>query len=141
LWRKVRSQRLDVNVPNRRSVAEAVRIAGGPSASLDAVVAALSFGFWKHLADTSHDRTVWVPYLQRIWPAGTARSQVFQTMSAVNDARNRAAHLEPLFGGTSGRGIIYTQQQLVSLLAMLNPDLAAYVQRTSTVPAILTKRP
>lgn len=139
LMRRSHGQQVDINRRNRKSVQEAVDAKGGANPAPDAIIAELPFGFWRHLADTGHDRTVWVPYLQRIWPPGTSRAHVYQVMTLVNETRNRAAHHEPFFGGR--RGVLYTQQQLVGLLQLLIPDLAVYVRQTSTVATVLRQKP
>jgi hypothetical protein len=63
-------------------------------------------------------------------------------IGAINGQRNRIAHHEPLFTGTtSATGVIQVQQDIVTLLGMLIPDLAAHVHRTSTVAAVLADKP
>jgi hypothetical protein len=141
LYRRSHGNRVDINRRNRDVIAEAVARAGGSVARPGGVIAELSFGFWRHLADTGHERTIWIPYLHRAWPSGTSRSQIDAATRLVNETRNRAAHHEPLFGGTPGRGLLHAQQEVVRLLAALLPDLGSYVQQTSTVALLLSQRP
>ena len=95
LWRTVRGRRLDVNIPNRASISDAIRKNGGRVATPDAVVTELTFGFWEHLADAAHEQTMWVPYIYYAWPKGTARSQIDRATHTISTLRNRAAHHEP----------------------------------------------
>jgi len=142
LMRTLCKRRVDMNTRNRGSIAEAVSRCGGRQASPDAVVAELNFGFWRHLSDAIHEKTLWVPYLHHAWPRKTPRQQIDAMIGAINDQRNRIAHHEPLFAQpTSATGIIQVQQDVVALLGMLIPDLAAHVQQTSTVAAVLAVKP
>jgi predicted trehalose synthase len=102
------------------------------------VIAELAFGFWRHLADAAHEQTVWMPCLHHAWPRGTARARVDQLTRAVNTIRNRASHHEPLFAG----GLVArVHADMLDLLDLLLPDLAAYVRATTTLPAVLASRP
>lgn len=105
LWRNVRGRRTDLNTTNRASIAEAVRRCGGTSASPDAVLAEVSFGFWRHCTDPAHEKILWVPYLHHAWPRRTDRALLHRALAAVNAARNRASHHEPLFGTQPGRDL------------------------------------
>jgi hypothetical protein len=142
LGRRPHGKPVDINLKNRASVAEAVARTGGANATPDAVVAELSFGFWRHMADAGHEKAVWVPYLHHAWPPRTSRAWVDGRTRSINEARNRSSHHEPLFGTVfGGAGIAQVQADLVSLLGMLSPALAAYVQATSTVGAVLAQKP
>ena len=141
LWRMVRGKKLDANTLNRKSIADAVRKRGGTTATPDAVVAELTFGFWEHLADTAHEQTMWIPYLYYAWPKGTSRRQIDRATHSISTLRNRAAHHEPLFDATGSHTVSSVHETLIRLLSMLNPHLAMYVQQTSTVAAVLAERP
>jgi hypothetical protein len=139
LWRTRNHRRRDVNTPNREAVAAAIQRCGGPTAPPGAVIAELSFGFWRHLADAAHEQTVWMPFVYYAWPQGTARQHVDRITMAVNTIRNRASHHEPLFG--LGHRLTRTHADMLDLLDLLLPDLAAYARSTSTVATVLTERP
>ncbi|MDR1634042.1 MAG: Abi family protein [Bifidobacteriaceae bacterium] len=142
LVRTSRKHKIDMNTRNRSSVAEAVARCGGRRANPDAVVAELNFGSWRHLSDAIHEKSLWVPYLHHAWPKKTQRHQIDAMIGAINDQRNRIAHHEPLFAQPlSTTGIIKVQQGIATLLGMLIPELAAHVQRTSTVAAVLAAKP
>ena len=77
LSRKTRSGSVrDANALNRKAIKDALTL-GGREASPGSVVAHLPFGFWAHLSDRAHERVLWIPYLQRVWPRGTNRAERF----------------------------------------------------------------
>ena len=142
LMRTLRKRKVDMNTRNRVSVAEAVARCGGSKANPDAVVAELNFGFWRHLSDAIHEKTLWVPYLHHAWPKKTQRQRIDAMIGAINYQRNRVAHHEPLFSQpTSVTCIVQVQQDVVALLGMLIPDLAVHVQQTSAVAAVVAAKP
>jgi len=141
LWRRSHGQRVDINRRNRDEIAEAVVRAGGAGASPGGVIAELSFGFWRHLADTGHERTVWIPYLHHAWGSGVSRTKIDTATRLINAARNRAAHYEPLFFAQPGRGVMDVERQIVTLSSRLIPDLGTYIQQTSTVNSVFAQRP
>ncbi|MDR1450573.1 MAG: hypothetical protein LBI84_10345 [Propionibacteriaceae bacterium] len=141
LWRNSHGRRLDVNIPNRREVTEAVHRTRGGAATPGAVIAELPFGFWWHLSDAAHEQTVWIPYIYYSWPKGTSRRQIDRAVYSVNALRNRAAHSEPLFSLAGWGSVIKVCSRIVSLLDLLNTDLADYVRQTSTVQAVMAQRP
>jgi len=143
LWRTIRGRLLDVNAPNRTSIADAVRKAGGQQATptADAVVTQLTFGFWEHLSDAVHEQSIWIPLVYYAWPKGTSRSRVDQAIHLIGTIRNRAAHNEPVFPARGAQSPLNVHATTMGLLTMLDSDLASYVQRTSTVAAAWAARP
>lgn len=97
LPRKTRSGSVrDANALNRKAIKDALTL-GGREASPSSVVAHLPFGFWAHLSDRAHERVLWIPYLQRVWPRGTNRTELDARIRLINECRNRIAHHERLF--------------------------------------------
>ena len=141
LWRTLRGRRVDLNTRNRANIAEAVARCGGASTKPDAVIAELSFGFWRHCTDPAHEKTLWVPYLHHAWPKKTDRAVLDRALATINTARNRASHHEPLFGSRPGRDLAAAHREVLHLLDLLLPELAAYVRTTTALPAILAARP
>ena len=77
LPRKTRSGSVrDANTLNRRAIKDALT-PGRREVAPGSVVAHLPFGFWAHLSDRAHERVLWIPYLQRVWPRGTNRAERF----------------------------------------------------------------
>ena len=141
LWRTRRGRRIDLNARNRASVADAVRRCGGTAAKPGEVIAELSFGFWRYCTDAAHEKSLWVPYLHRVWPKKTSRVGIERSLTMINTARNRASHHEPLFGAQPGHDLAAAHHEVLRLSDLLLPELAEYIQATTTVQAILEARP
>ncbi len=141
LWRTRRGQRIDLNARSRRTIREAVLRRGEDSPTSGEIIAELSFGFWRHCTDAAHEKVLWVPYLHAAWPRKTSRTSVERSLTAVNMARNRASHHEPLFGAGPGRDLVTAHRELIRLSGMPLPPLGDYVRESTTVPAILSERP
>jgi hypothetical protein len=136
LWRSRGGRRVDVNDKPRRSIQEAVRRCG-PAARPGKVVAELSFGFWRYLTSSAHEKSLWVPFLHTAYPPGTARKDVDRRISRLNELRNRVAHHEPIFSQPLGSAM----QDLIYVCALFSTDVATYVQATSSVGQLLKRRP
>lgn len=133
----------DVNYLNRRAVDDAIRRCGGVKATPGKVMAELSFGFWRHLTASSHEKTVWVPYLHHAYPAKTDRSHIDKIIGNVNTVRNRIAHHEPIFDRIKNpdQEPARLHSDLMGVLGMIAPEVAAHLAPSSTVSAVLTQRP
>lgn len=140
LFASRRGRRIDLNIPNRRSIAAAVQHCRGHNVTPDAVIAELPFGFWRHCGDSAHEATLWVPYLRHTWPAGTSRVRVDRALMDINTMRNRAAHHEPLFGHC-GQDLRNAYASILMLTDMLLPELGEYMRATSTVLSTLADHP
>ena len=141
LWRARHGRRSDLNARNRATVADAIRRCGGASAKPGEVIAELSFGFWRHCTDAAHEKSLWVPYLHRAWPKKTSRVALERSITTINTARNRASHHEPLFDIQPGRDLAAAHREVLRLSGLLVPELAVYIQATTTVPTVLATRP
>lgn len=133
----------DVNYPNRRAVDAAIRKAGGPHATPGKVIAELSFGFWRQLTSSSMEKVLWVPYVHHAYPAGTSRSDIDHVIADINTVRNRIAHHEPIFDRhrAPSQDPAFLHRELVRVLQMIAPEVAALLSRTTSVPTVLTQRP
>lgn len=76
LLRKRRGKIYDLNYRNRESIDEARRRIRSLNSSPGQVIAELSFGFWRHLTNTAHEKTLWVPYLNHAFPRGSSRKSI-----------------------------------------------------------------
>lgn len=75
--RRGATHRTDINAKPRSLIASAIDKAGGPRRATDGKVAAeLSFGFWRYLSSSAHEKTLWVPMLHHAFPARTNRAAV-----------------------------------------------------------------
>jgi hypothetical protein len=141
LWRAYQGKQTDFNAHNRRSVAKAIARCGGPGARPAAVITELTLGFWQHMTDPAHEKSVWIPFLHHAWPRKTNREEVDRKIRRITDARNRTAHHEPMFNLPRGGTVLDVHHDIVDLLTLLLPGLALYVARTSTVAEALSRKP
>ncbi|TCO23391.1 Abi-like protein [Kribbella steppae] len=128
---------VDINRQQRAQLEEAcARV--GPDGPPGKVIAELTFGFWRFLSSSAHEKTVWVPFLHRAYPPGTNRKRdVDSRVATLNRLRNRVAHHEPLIGENLPR----EAAKVSALAGLLDPELGAYVAATSDVPGLLLARP
>lgn len=137
VWRTRGGRRVDINDKPRRSIEEAVRRCGGATALPGKVIAELSFGFWRYLTSSAHEKTLWVPYLHTAFPPGTVRKDVDTRIARLNELRNRIAHHEPVLS----QPLSLRSQDLIYLCGLFSAQLATYVEATSTVDQLLKRRP
>lgn len=123
IMRKSKAKKLrDVNLVNRRAVADACGRAHDPS-NPDQVVAGLMLGFWAHMTDRSRERDLWIPYLHAAWPVGTDRAELNRKLEAINRLRNRVAHNERLFNpGLDGCSPKNIDADIITLFRVLCPE-------------------
>ena len=63
------------------------------------LVAQLTLGFWKRFFSTDYEASLWDRALKKLFPdIGFTRSNVAENLEVIYQARNRAAHHEPIFG-------------------------------------------
>ncbi len=110
----------DANRISRNTI-DHLRSTLGPDADANDAIANLTFGFWAHMTDRSHERALWIPVLHCAWPAGTDRKSLHERISAINNIRNRAAHHEHLFGSDA---TVEACRDCVTLLAEIQPEVA-----------------
>lgn len=109
----------------------------------DDVVAQLSFGFWISLLSNGgarHYQTYyWSPSLQYLFPGHRGpgqREQLRKRLTFVQTLRNRIAHHERIFHPRLERDY----RNAMGLLRLVAPDLAAWHDKYSEVPAVLARR-
>jgi len=130
-------RRVDINAKPRALIEKAIHNAGGSRATPGKVVAELTFGFWRYLSSSAHEKSLWVPLLHRAFPPRTRRMDVDSRVGRLYELRNRTAHHEPLFGeDVAGR-----VTDLLTVAELLQPELSAHVRATSTVLALAAVRP
>lgn len=130
-------RQVDINTQQRAQLEQACERVG-PEGAPGKVIAELTFGFWRFLSSSAHEKTVWVPYLHQVFPPGTDRKRdVDSKVATLNRLRNRVAHHEPLIGENLSR----EAAKISALGGLLDRDLGAYVAATSSVPEVLSERP
>lgn len=83
----------------------------------------LTFGFWAHMTDRSHERDLWIAYLHHVWPAGSNRAGVAMRIATINGVRNRAVHHEHLFNPTrSGISVTLAVSYMTGMFPYLVPQ-------------------
>ncbi|NJQ15361.1 hypothetical protein [Streptomyces bohaiensis] len=129
-------RQVDINEKLRRAI-DGARRRYGTDAPPGKIIADLSLGVWRYLSSSAHEKTLWVPYLHRAFPAGTTRSEVDRSIGELHNLRNRAAHWEPMLSLPIERRVT----DLERVIGLLNPGLAGYVRCHSKVTALLAERP
>jgi hypothetical protein len=128
---------VDINQKPRELIERAVRDAGGPRATSGKVVAELSFGFWRYLSSSAHEKTLWVPMLHHAFPPATSRPDVDARIGRLHQVRNRIAHHESLLD----EDLPDRLRDLLDLAGVLHSELALHLTATSVIPPLLRTRP
>ena len=103
------------------------------------VVAELSLGFWGHLTEGARTSTIWTPLLSNAFQERPARGSVHNAMHQVRKIRNRAAHLEPLFGNPEALKIQLTAG--LQITSALSAQVLSWLRHHSDVPSLLESIP
>lgn len=141
LQRRRRGQLIDVNARNRTSISEALTRIHSKQPTLDQVIAELPFGFWRHMTDAAHEKTVWIPDISRVFPPGTSRKLIEQNLAIINVVRNRVSHHEPLFSSSRRQEVEQAHTAITHLESLLLPQLADHTDRTSRITKLLASQP
>ena len=138
LIRNRNGRHVDINRRLRETLDHALRDAGGMRAPAGKVIAELTFGFWRYLSSSAHEKTLWVPALHHAFPPGTDRQRdVDGVVGRLHALRNRAAHHEQLMA-TDVPGRL---SDIVGLAKLIDPKLSQYLAATTSVPRIAVARP
>jgi hypothetical protein len=127
----------DINEHPRDQVRQAIRSAGGPNATAGKVIAQLSFGFWRYLSTSAHEKTLWVPYLHRAFAPGTDRARIDAPIGRLHELRNRVAHHEHLLN----QNVLSRFNDLLDVAQALQPDLATFLSTSSDIPHLAAWQP
>jgi len=124
----------------QRRVTEATRFVSadkGSAATPGHVVAELTFAFWTALLANRYHRSLWEPALQYAFPYHQGRrGDVHASLERLRKLRNRIAHHEPIFA----RNLAGDHQQVLTLLAAIDPAMRTWAERDSRAPSVLAKR-
>lgn len=140
LFRTRKGKTIDLNIRNRTSIHDAKQRICSQHPTPGQIIAELPFGFWRHLTDAAHEKTLGVPYLNRAFPKGTSRKQVEYWLTLINRVRKRASHHEPLFTPARQDELIKAQHYTIAIAHILLPELADHIQSTSTLNCVLHSR-
>ena len=128
---------VDLNDRNRTAISEAIRRTRQSNPSPGKIIPELSFGFWRHLTDAAHERTLWMTYLMWAFPPGTGRKDVEKHLANINHVRNRVSHHEFLLGDKNLQKVEESHVGLQQIVDMLLPDLARHISNTSAVTSTI----
>lgn len=131
----------DVNERNRRQVFRAIDNCGKKNAQAGKVIAELTFGFWRYMTTSAHEKSLWVKYLHEAFSGKPQRSDVDRIIGKVHSLRNRIAHQEPIFDLGPDLDPVKVHAEMMSVLERINPAAKAHVHASSTVAVVLSSRP
>lgn len=99
------------------------------------IVPQLTLGFWRFLTSKRYLTTLWLPAIQHAFPYGhpdplERRRKVSFALTTLNDARNRAAHLEPVFY----RNVQSDFDRARELMSWIHPDAALWFSESIDLP-------
>lgn len=95
------------------------------------LVAQLTLGFWKRLFSSDYEASLWDRVLKRLFPDTLfSRANVAENLEIIYQARNRAAHHEPLFGPKLN--------QLLSAIDVLVENFGPITSNGTTLLATMT---
>lgn len=112
---------------------------GAGAATVDGVVAELSFGFWISLVSGArgYDRGFWVPVTRKAFPHYSGRrADLHDGLLSLVRFRNRIMHHEPVFH----RHLAADHAKIYRMLGHLSPELAKEAQAMDRFPAVLAGR-
>ena len=128
----------DINKRSREQIREAISKSGGATAATPGkVVAELSFGFWRFLSSSAHEKTIWVPFLHQAFPPKTVRSNIDGAIGRLHTLRNRIAHHEHLLN----EDVVARSSDLLGIVRSLSPDLENHIASTTQITALVGIRP
>lgn len=91
----------------KSKLAQSLRVAGEPAPKRGPrpaithgqVLSQTTFSFWRHLFSDEYEATLWKRSLKRVFPnKSLQRTDLSKALATVHEARNRAAHHEPIYG-------------------------------------------
>lgn len=100
------------------------------------VVAELTFAFWRYLASSRYDRSLWRPALRRAFP-GRSRGAVATSLDSLHLLRNRIAHHEPIHR----LDLAGLRADAMALTSWIDAGAATWIVGGDTVARLLSERP
>lgn len=100
------------------------------------VIAEFSFGFWWSIFASTNNRALWQPCLQHAFPNYRLRA-LHTDLDKIRGLRNRISHHEPIHHWD----LVGKYQELVRITEKINPALAWWIDSTSSVAALLDRKP
>lgn len=131
----------DINEKNRRQVFRAIDNCGKKNAEAGKVIAELTFGFWRYMTTSAHEKSLWVTYLHKAFSGKPQRSDIDRIIGTVHILRNRIAHQEQIFNLAHEFDPAIVHTEMMTILERINPEAKARVLASSSVAEVLNSRP
>lgn len=95
------------------------------------IVAELTFAFWVRLFSAPYDKTLWVPYLRRLFPIKhqNSRKLVHGRLVELKTLRNRIAHHERLICGR--QKVQQDYEDTLETIGWMHPTMKQWVESTN----------
>ena len=127
-----RDQRQRVNEAVSRATLEQ-----GTAVTDGHVVAQLTLGFWVSLLTNRYHSSLWVPAVSHAFPHwALRRGDLHHRLETLRKVRNRLAHHEKVFN----RNLLRDHQDVLDVLAAIEPAVRDWVAHDSRLPAVLAVR-
>lgn len=93
------------------------------------VISEVNFGFWVRLVGSCYDKTIWGPYIRRIFPLKVRRKALHTRLLSLKSLRNRIAHHQRIVGGK--RDLPRDYADILETISWLSPEVALWVAATN----------
>ncbi|MFZ0706511.1 MAG: Abi family protein [Candidatus Korobacteraceae bacterium] len=102
------------------------------------IVAEVNFGFWVRLCSGYYDKTIWTPYIRRVFPIKVRRRALHTRLMDLKALRNRIAHHQRIIGGK--RDLVQDYADILETISWLSPGMAVWVAATNCFLARAEKK-
>ncbi|GIH06751.1 hypothetical protein Rhe02_48180 [Rhizocola hellebori] len=105
----------------------------------DAIVAELTFGFWRYLLSKKYEHALWTPAIRHGFPhlRPQQRAELAEPVERLHRLRNRVAHHEPIHL----RDLVADHHDMMVVLEAICPHTHSWARRLSLLPEVLYRRP
>jgi hypothetical protein len=94
------------------------------------VVAELTFGFWVKLFAWPYEKSLWVPFLYRIFPLKMKRTLLHGRLVDIKTLRNRIAHHERIVG--KRKDLPQDCRDILETIGWVSPTIQEWVRYTNS---------
>lgn len=102
------------------------------------IVAELNFGFWVRLFSSEYDRTLWGPFLRRIFPMKLNRRAVYSRLLDIKTLRNRIAHHKRIIARSKTVAECY--RETLEAIGRLSTTMQLWVEQTNCFEERLARK-
>ncbi|MDO5652417.1 MAG: Abi family protein [Moraxella sp.] len=107
------------------------------------VIPELNFVFWQLMFTSRHDKQLWIPHIQNVFPNADdvdkkeLRESLHNDLNQIRRLRNRIAHHEPIFN----ENLVNIYEKIIKIIAYRCHDTANWLQTHQEVTTLLTDKP